>query len=326
MTGLLSKEAILDRIAALVSTIRKDERIGSALEKYDVEHLWELGENVLLYRDFAADRDDAIREIINSLESRSIYYLPVLLRNAETARRAWPSVEDYAKAARGVSYGKLKAALPLFDPSFVSQAEVDRKDLDHLAEALRSSTYEQILEEVRQARKKYGSRAVAIDFDELYSALYLVNDLLRQATAAADTQAVKTFRGSLCPDFADNVRRLIAAMRTEEALQKLSRSIPRSLGSRPDARGSEFEHQLRAIADCLLLLRNGVPADRERLRQRIGISGLGELSTLLKAICSDEELERYRRGQKLLEELRSRVSAEGERLPFPGNQDRGTSQ
>lgn len=44
------------------------------------------------------------------------------------------------------------------------------------------------------------------------------------------------------------------------------------------------------VIDKLLLIRKGTPALRKRLRQRVGFARLGELSALLKAISSDEEL------------------------------------
>ena len=44
------------------------------------------------------------------------------------------------------------------------------------------------------------------------------------------------------------------------------------------------------MIDKLLLIRKGTPALRKRLRQRVGFARLGELSALLKAISSDEEL------------------------------------
>mgnify|MGYP001040348251 CR=1 FL=1 len=309
-----SKEQILKHIAELVQKIQKDEKIGTAYEKYNTQYLWELGDSILQYRSFAEDKEDTAGEIMQYLQSRSVRCVPVLLKNAETARRAWATSQDYLRAARDVSYGKLKAALPIFDLDFVSHARVEKGDLDCLAEILRGSTYEQVLEHIRRLRQKYDSRCISVNFDELYSDLYAVTESLAHIAVNRDSDAIRAHRGKYSPKFIEDTRRLIAEMKNEDMFQKLSKSIPRKFRETLDTREPNFDSEFLRMIHSLLRIHQGTPASRETLRQRVGIARLGELSTLLKALSSDEELERYLRGKKLLEKIRVSSVKGGDRL------------
>jgi len=299
-----SKEQILKYIAELVQKIQKDEKIGTAYEKYNTQYLWELGDSILQYRSFAEDKEDTVGEIMRYLQSRSVRCVPVLLKNAETARSAWATGQDYLKAAKDVSYGKLKAALPIFDPDFVSHARAEKQDLDSLAGILRDSTYEQVLEHVRKLREKYDPRCISVDFDELYSDLYAATERLEEIALKRDSDAISAYRSRYSPKFIEYTRRLIAEMKNEDMFQKLRRSIPAEFKKTLDVQETGFDHEFLRVIQSLLQIHRGAPASRERLRQKVGIARLGELSTLLKALSSNDELERYLRGKRLLERIR----------------------
>ena len=299
-----SKEQILKHIAELVQKIQKDEKIGTAYEKYDTQYLWELGDTILQYRSFAADKEDTAAEIMQYLQSHSVRCVPVLLKNAETARRAWATGQEYLRHAEDVSYGKLKAALPIFDPDFVSQAKVEKGDLDSLAKALRGSTYEQVLEHVRKLREKHDPRCIIVDFDELYSDLYAATERFAQIALEHDNDSISAHRARYSAKFIEDTRRLIAGMKNEDMFQKLSRSIPSKFMETLDTPEPKSDREFLRAIQSLLQIHHGKAASREMLRQRVGIARLGELSTLLKALSSDEELERYLRGKSLLEKIR----------------------
>ena len=298
-----SEGHILDDMATLILKIQKDEKIGTALEKYDTEYLWQLGDRILQYKSLSSSRNDTTGEIIRHLENQSIRCLPLLLKNAETARRVWKRNEDYLRIAKGVSYGKLKAALPIFDSDFASH-RVERGDLDVLANVLRDSTYEQVLQHVRKLREKYDPRGIAIDFDELYSELYSVNERLVQIANNMNEDAIKAYRERYSSDFIEDTRRLIASMKNEEVFQRLGKSIPKKFVHLLDISAPNFDGEFARVVTALSRIRQATPSLRERLRKRVGIASLGELSTLLKALSNDEELRRYLRGARLLEQIR----------------------
>jgi len=298
-------------VAELIQKIQKESKIGTAFERYDSQHLWDLGEQLRLYSDFAADRKDIVAEIIACLETRSIKCLPLLLKNAETARRAWPIREQFLEVANDVSYGKLKAVLPIFDPDFVSQAKVSQQDLEGLGRMLARSTYEEVLEQARKLRGKYDPRGVSIDFDEFYQELYSATQKMRQLVEKQVKEGLKEFRQKFTPNFIEDSRRLMAAMRSEEMFAKLASKLPEKFGQGLDTKAENLEGHLFRVVHGLSRIRQAPAALREKLRERIGIARLGELSTLIKAASSDDELERYLRGQKLLQQLRVTGIKEG---------------
>jgi len=299
-----TKEVVLARIVKLVQNIQKESKIGTAYERYDTQHLWDLGELIRAYGDLCPKKDDkdSVGEIVSYVQGHSVRCPPLLLKNAETARRTWPTRELFLKMAKDVSYGKLKAVLPIFDPEFISWHNVSTRDLDRLSKALGHMTYEDVLNEVRKIREKYDPNGVSIDLDVFYDELYSAIENLRQMVETQHGESLSEFRERLSPKFVENSRRLMAAMKSEEMFERLANEVPKNFG-REDAAATGIEGHLRRIVCALSQIRQA-PTMRQRLRDRIGIAKLGELSTLLKAASTDEDLNRYIRGQKLLAQIR----------------------
>ncbi len=300
----MSKSHIIDYISKIIRKIQSDEKVGSAIERYNTEHLWELGNLILQYHPIAADKEDITGEIMRHLHDSSIRCGSLLLRNAETARRTWSSSEEYQGIAEGVSYGKLKAVLPLFDPDFILEADVKKEDLEGLMRSLRDLTYEQVLDEVRRFRAKHDSTGASMDFDELYSDLYEATETLANIVNQKDFDTMRSIRSKYAPDFLVEIRRLIAAMKNEKVFQEQDKILPKRIGKGMNESTSDFDGELSRIVHKLSLVRQATPELRDRLRKRVGISRLGEFSTLLKAISTDEELRRYLRGKRIFEQIR----------------------
>lgn len=284
--------------------IQKDSKIGTAYERYDIQHLWDLGEQIRQYGSIAADNKDVVAEVIDLLARRSIKCLPLLLKNAETTRTAWSTKEEFLKVAVGTSYGKLREALPIFDPEFVSQNKVSKEDLETLGRSLADSTYEKVLELARRLREKYDPNRMSVDYDAFYQELYSATEKLRSAMARRDAEDLREFRQKFSPELIDYSRRLLAAMKNEERFKKLAAGFPSDFTRTSSGAGEDLESNLSEVIQTLSQIRKAPASARESLRQRIGIARLGELSTLMKAASSDEEMERYLRGQRLLERIR----------------------
>jgi len=298
---------ILGQIAELVARIQRETKIGTAFEKYDTKYLWKLGEEIKFYSEVAKNKEDAVAEILFYLSGKNIRCTPVLLKNAETARRSWKSENDYLQDVNDASYGKLKAILPVLDPDFVSQTKLSETERKGLLRGLNKATYEEVLTKVREIRRIYDPASLSVDLDQFYSDLHSLNSYLESAVTKQNREILNMIRSRYRSQLVNDVRMLLAALRSEEAFQKLDRSAPREIKAIPNSadEGDDFNTWFSSIVRVLIILRRGTAFSREKVRQRIGVSKLGELSTLLKAASNDEELERYRRGRELLEKIRS---------------------
>jgi hypothetical protein len=288
----------------LVKKIQRDTKIGTAYEKYDTNYLWQLGDRIQSYSEAARNKDDCAADILLYLNKTDVKCPPVLLKNAETARRTWQKGSDYLNDVKDASYGKLKAIFPVLDPDFISQTSIPEVERKKLLENLNEITYKEVLARVKELRHVYDPASLSIDLDQFYSNLHSINSYLELVIKKPDTAALSSFRSRYSPHLINDVRMLIATMRSEETFIKLEKYLPKEIRMIPSS-DNQFETWFSDIVRDLIALRRGTPNSRERIRKRIGVSKLGELITLLKAASSDEELKRYIRGRELLERIRN---------------------
>jgi len=304
MPSFEDRKSVLNNIAELIAKIQRDTKIGTAYEKYDTKYLWKLGEEIHSYSKIAMNKEDAVSEILSYLNERNIRSTPVLLKNAETARRSWHSESNFLRDLRDASYGKLKAILPILDPDFVSQTKLPISERKNLLSRLDTATYEEILTRVRKIRGTYDPASLSIDLDQFYSDLHSMSSYLESAVIQRDRTVLAFIRSRYSARLVNDVRMLLAALRSEETFHKLEKTLPREIKGFHEI-GGDIDTCFLGIIKVLTTLRRGTPYSRERVRRRIGVSKLGELSTLLKAASDDGEMERYIRGRELLEKIRN---------------------
>lgn len=299
-------ETPLNSIIDLLGQIQKEQKIGTAYERYESHLLWDLGHNIIEYAGVTHQKNDVVGEIMSILKERSINCQPVILKNAETIIKVWPNKEKYIADTKDAPYGKLRDALTILNPDFVNQHKVSNDDQKELIRKLSRFTFERFRAYVKQLRLKYDPSGETVDFDELFNDLFETTSQLREIIEKNDDPALKFFKGKFDTLYIENTRKLIAAMKSEEMWQKLKSDIcdDNHSFSKPDKYTliALFQNVSR---DLLLLFRSS-ESRRNDLRQRIGTSELGKLSTLLKATSNESERQRYIRSRQVLEKLASR--------------------
>lgn len=263
-----------------------------------------MGDKLKAFSEVSRNKDDSVADVLVYLNSINVKCPPVLLKNAETARRAWQKEDDYLNDIEDASYGKLKAILPVLDPDFVFQTNIPISERKKLLKDINEITYKEVLARVKELREVYDPASLSIDLDQFYSDLHSINCQLELAIVNHDLVLLQSFRSRYSSSLINDIRMLIATTRSEETFKKLEKSLPKELRGIPSST-DDFETSLSDIARVLITLRRGTPSSRERVRKRIGVSKLGELSTLLKAALNDAELDRYIRGKQLLERIRN---------------------
>ena len=303
-------ELTINSIANLLSQIQKDEKIGTAYERYESQFLWDLGHNIREYARIVGQNGDVVGEIMNKLQERSIRCQPVMLKNAETITRVWPEREEYIVDTKDVPYGKLRDALKILDPDFVAQHKVSQKDRKDLIGRLSYSTFEEFRSYVKRIRSKYDPLGETIDFDGMFNDIYEATTQLREIVENKNTAALDEFRAKFNISYLENTRKLIAAMKSEDILWKLRGEISEDHKLVPDLDSNTLETCLLKVAQNLVLLSGSSESRRDALRCRIGMSELGKLSTLLKAASTEPERQRYLRSRQMLETFTTRNKME----------------
>jgi hypothetical protein len=305
-------ELAIDSIASLLGQIQKDEKIGTAYERYESQFLWDLGHRIREYALIVGQDSDVVGEIMNRLQVRSIRCQPVMLKNAETITRVWPEREQYIAETKDVPYGKLRDALKILDPDFMAQHKVSQKDRRDLIDRLSSSTFEEFRSYVKKIRSKYDPLGETVDFDEMFNDIYETTTRLREIVENKETSttALDEFRARFDICYIENTRKLIAAMKSEDIWRKLRGEISEEHKSVSDFDSDTLETCLLKVTQNLVLLSGSSESRRDALRCRIGTSELGKLSTLLKAASTEPERQRYLRSRQMLETFTTRNKME----------------
>jgi hypothetical protein len=302
---LAERNAALASIETLVLRIQKRQsKVGTAIEAYDIKHLWDLGDEIGNYASTFPSEEKAIQEILGHFSSRRVHFQPALLKNAETAKRIFPTRDAYLEFARRITYGKLREVLPIFDPDFISQQNVPESEIERLRLKLREMTYEQVRTAVRNIREKYDPSGVSIDFDRLWGDMEGAITRLQEMIASKDASSIRSYRKAYDAGFIANARRLMAALSDEATFKKLVEGLPNGFGGKIDLETIGLEGQINRTVHDLALMKAASPAKRDLLKDRVGKMVIGELSTLMKAAGSDEEMQRYERSRKIIEKLR----------------------
>ena len=299
-----TKDQILENIRVLAGKIQKDKSMtGSAIDKYDSTHIWDLGDQITSYGKVTGNPQAAIAQILYYLQKKSISIQATLLKKAETARRAFPTRAEYLRLAEGISYGKLREVLTIYDPDFSKELDVSTNDLDALRISVSKMTYEEVRSRIRSIREKYDPEGENVDFDELWEEISSAIEELTEMIEQKDQSRISNFRSQMDMDFISESRKLMAALSNEQMFLKLNRQLPSRFGLDLTLSEDSLRGQIHRVLHDLAMIRNESSEKRDKLRQRIGISMIGELSTLMKAATSDEEMSRYLRGRSIIQKL-----------------------
>lgn len=303
-----SAEQIIAAMVDLLKLIQKEQKIGTAYERYESQFLWDLGYNIGRYAKIAGREDDVVSEIMIKVQRYSIHCQPLILKNAETITKVWPEREKYLLETRDVPYGKLRDALRILDPDFVAQHKVSTADRIDLIRRLSKSTFEDFRAYARELKSKYDPLGENIDFDEMFNDVYEATTQLKEIVDNEDATSLKEFRAKLNANHIEKIRKLIAAMKNEDTFRKIVAEINQGNKLIVDFGEDILGTHLTEITKNLVLLSKSSKSRRDVLRSRIGTSELGKLSTLLKAASSEAERQRYLRSRKMLERLTAKAN------------------
>ena len=295
----------IEDVVSAVNSVVSSTRTGTAIDRYKVELLWDLG-NLLILRggNEIGCVPDAVR-IRAVLEQNGIVAGPTLLRNAVRVRHYWPNKDDYIGAVSSLNtYGKLKEAIQLFDP----ENGIPDTERHAFLKFARTATYSDILERARLLKKKYISQLpeVLSKIDAFTDALDLTTSFLRKIVESRDIDAMTAVRLELTPEKSKSMRMLISAIQSPDVYTRYRNQVRTATLPSPEALSILGYHALGEVVEYLSALQKENPTLFPKIVEEVGFIFLGELATLLKAIESPVELERYFKNKDVLNRFLSR--------------------
>lgn len=303
---LQTDESPLDNIIDLIKKIQSDAKIGTAYERYQIEYMWDLGEGLSKFCETLPRDKECCAEVHQMLIRNGIKTTPAILKHAEEVRRVWSTRSEYLVWAKRIgSYRKLRAVLPLFDQEYVKDSRIPPKEIEKILDNLENLQYEEIAEKRKILQGKYNPLWVSVDYGELYDTILELNHQLGRILDSPENNGmIIELRKKYPKDRIRNFRKLLAAIKNDELYNKFSKKLSKAKFPEFDENAKDVDELFSIAVKELTQFVSSSLKSRKRLVDRIGgITFLGELGTKLNAITSDEELERYRRGNIILSKL-----------------------
>jgi hypothetical protein len=286
----------LGRILELVKDIVSGSKTGTAIDRYRIMPLWDLG-GALGEVDAGGA---AIWFVIDSvLRKDGILAKPTLLRTATRVRRYWASKAAFERVA-GVlgSYGKLKDVIQIFNP----EVAVPQLELDQFLLEVAGTTYVETLDAASRLKAKYirGELGGAVDSDTLYETIQEATSEIEAIIENGDDSALSRVRAAIQPEESRSLRMLLSSLQSEAVHDRYASEIRRSKLPSPGRLDSGRFPSLAAAVRALEPLRSIEPSSLKRVSREFGLSFLGDMATVLKATESDEEKRRFLKNREVI--------------------------
>jgi hypothetical protein len=307
----MTPDQSLDQIVVIVRAVVSGTMTGSAIDKYRVDILWDLGDK-LIERGGAeiAGVPDA-GQVLAAVKQAGIDAGPTLLKNAVRVRRYWPLKENYQKVADALqTYGKLKDVIQVFDP----EKKVPVHELEAFLKFSETATYVDTLERAAAIKQRYIRPTIEglPDIDTLAESLDAATSLLRRMVESRNQQAISSVQTELTPEKSRALRLLLSALQSPEVYSRYRAQIRTAIFPSPEAMDILGHHDLGTVVRILVPLKTANPTLFPKIVKEIGRPYLGDLATLLKALESPDEQKRYFKNQEVLRRFLNRGGEHGE--------------
>lgn len=295
----MSEEEPLAEVLLAVRRVVSETKTGTAIDKYRIEYLWDLGDALIRHGGTEIGGVPGADSVLEALRAGGVSLYPTVLKNAVRVRKYWPERAAYAAVALSLSsYGKLKDVIQLFDPT----AELPQVELDSFLRYAASATYIDTLARAGQLKARFIKRRDGDlpDTDTLAEDVHEAADVLKQMIESGNEDAIRSVREVLASDKSKDLRLLISALQNPDVYARYQKKVRSALLPSPEELEMRGHARLGEVVRILSPLRTANPSLFPRIATEVGRPYLGELATLLKAVGSSEEQDRYLKNQEVL--------------------------
>lgn len=292
----------INEIVEFCSKIISEERVGSRYESNDIQKIWQLGNRIIsLIKPL--NISTLLPKLQNVHSIKGIRYDDRLYRAAITFRNYWPDESFYREAIKNLNvWNKLRELTPICDRILTGASKYTRDEVDNLIKQCKDKTYTEVREIFIRFRKREDKilEELGIDKYEFRDTLIEVADELHKIIEE-DIKIENELRRVYSPEQFREFRLLLSALQKEDVYlnKKWNKEIKKIVKKKLPETDLQIGKRINEIFTSINNFINNEKA-RISIRDEIPVTFIGNLSTYLRAIESDENKQQYKKNKDIL--------------------------
>lgn len=289
------------------------ERFGDDLDvpskNKPLEPLWDLGELILIELNKSMSFDEFIFLIEPQIRDKTYLKSNTIVRNLRVSSKVvklFPKKEDWLKITPKIgNLKKLKLLENLLNPDYRKEYGIPNEVINNLMSRIEYLNGEEVGLITKEINNKYIKTYLDIDYDTIWDSCQSINSILKKTIDNNDLNFINNIRENYTQTKINDIRLLLSMIKNEEIFQKYHSRF-NSFNFMPELKNTRltnFNVELKQLLRELLKVEKSDRLQRETMRTEISLLILGQISTQLKALSEDKELERYKVNKSILNKV-----------------------
>lgn len=274
-----------------------------------LESIWDLGDLVKREIIGGISFEEFISSIVPQIIIKTGLKRNTIHRNLRVSYKVvklYPKKQEWLKVASKIgTFKKLKLLESLLNPDYRKKNGIPDKEITSLMEHIEDIKGEELGEITKKIHSKYIKMYFDIDYDTIWESCESINAILKEAIDINDLNFIKNFRKNYAKTRIENIRLFFSMIKNEEVFEK-HQSRFKSFNFIDEVHYTQladFNENLNQLLQELMKTEKSNIEQREKIRSKIPISWLGQISTKLKALSEDQEFERYKFNESILNKV-----------------------
>lgn len=271
-----------------------------------LDTIWDLGN--LIKREI--DKGMSLEEIISFVEpqisTKTDLKKNTIFRNLRVSYKVvkyFPRKQEWLQITPRIgNFKKLKLLESLLDADYRKEKGIPDIEFNDLMDCIKDLTGEQLGQITKKLIGKYVKTYSDIDIEIIWLNCYSINIILKEVIDKNDSKFIKNFRDIYKLTKINDVRLFLSMIKNEKVFEKHKSRFKsfNFIGEVHNTQLADFNENLSQLLQELMKTEKSNMEQREKMRSKIPISWLGQISTRLNALSEDKELERYRLNESIL--------------------------
>ncbi len=289
------------------------ERFGDELDtsskNKSLESIWDLGDLVKRETNKRISFEEFISLIVPQIIIKTDLKRNTIHRNLRVAFKVvklYPKKQEWLKVAPKIgNFKKLKLLENLLNPDYRKEFGIPDEEINSLMEHVEDLKGEELGEITKKINSKYIKTYFDIDYDTVWQSCDFINIILKEVIDSNDLNFIKSFRKNYTKTKIETIRMFLSMIKNEEVFKKYQSRFKsfNFIDEIPDHQLSNFNNNLNQLLQELMKVEKSDEVQREKIRSDIPISWLGQVSTRLKALTEEQEFERYKLNELILNKV-----------------------
>ena len=302
----------INEVVEFYSSIISNEKIGSRFEGNDIKIIWKFGD-LIISKIKPLNLSVFLPKIKKLQESKGIRYDDRLYRAAITFRKYWPNESLYLQATTKLDvWTKLRELYPICDRILEGKSEYNKEDVDKLIHRCKDLTYPKAREIFIAFRRKGDKllRELGIDEYEFNDMITDIQDKLEMVLEENNLQAEQDLRKIFSSKNFRDFRLLLSALQKEDVYlnKKYNDEIKRMTIKSIPISDLPIAASISKLFASIVKFINNQEA-RKTIRASIPITFIGNVSTYLRAIESDQNKTEFKKNKEILNKFLGNMSS-----------------